>query len=103
MRKLAGLLGASLMLASCASLSPRNRIEDRFFELGLSRERAECLAYELDERLDRSDLNDVADFLTDLNDAGSAGGALDALLAIDNPRIAASIARASVACAFNRG
>ncbi len=102
MKRSAALLGAFLMLASCATVSPRIRIEDRFFELGLSRERAECLADELDERLDRGDLRDVADFLTDLNDAGSAGGALDALLSIDNPRIAASIARASVACAFSR-
>ncbi len=100
MRKFAALTGAALMVASCATLSPRNRIEDRFFELGLSRDRSECLAAELDERLDRSDLNDVADFLDDLNEAGSAGGALDALLGIDNPRAAASIARASIACAF---
>lgn len=103
MKKAVALLGASLMLASCATVSPRARIEDRFYELGLSQERSECLADELDERLDRDELKDVADFLTDLNDAGSAGGALDALLSIDNPRIAASIARASVACAFNRG
>ncbi len=102
MRKAIAFACVALLLASCASLSPRNRIKDRFVELGLSPERAGCLAEELDDRLDRQDLNSVADFLTDLNDAGSAGGALDALLSIDNPRIAASIARASVACAFNR-
>ena len=100
MKKVFALGCALLLLASCASLSPRSRIKDRFVELGLSQERAGCLADALDERLDRNDLNDVADFLTDLNDAGSAGGALDALLSIDNPRIAASIARASVSCAF---
>lgn len=103
MNRTAALIGVILMLASCATVSPRLRIEDRFVELGLSRERSECLANELDDRLDRDDLRNVADFLTDLNDAGSAGGALDALLSMDNPRIAASIARASVACAFNRG
>jgi len=103
MTKFAALLGAFLMVAACATVSPRLRIEDRLFELGLSQERAECLADQLDERLDRRDLRDVADFLADLNDAGSAGGALDALLSIDNPRIVASIGRASVACAFNRG
>lgn len=102
MIKYAALAGSFLMVASCATLSPRNAIEDRFFELGLSRDRAECLADSLDERLDRNDLNSVADFLTDLSDAGSAGGALDALLAIDNPRIATAITRASLACAFNR-
>ena len=101
MRRSIAFVCALLMLASCASLSPRGQIKDRFVELGISRERAACLAEELDTRLDRDQLRDVADFLTDLNDAGSAGGALDALLSIDDPRIAASIARASVACAFN--
>ena len=66
MKKAAALLGAFLMVASCATVSPRARIEDRFYELGLSRERSECLADELDERLDRNDLRDVADFLADL-------------------------------------
>ena len=101
MRRSIAFVCALLMLGSCASLSPRGQIKDRFVELGISRERAACLSEELDARLDRDQLRDVADFLTDLNDAGSAGGALDALLSIDDPRIAASIARASVACAFN--
>ncbi len=100
MRKAMALGCALLMLAACASFSPRSRIKDRFVELGVSSDRAACLADELDERLDRDDLNAVADFLTDLNEAGSAGGALDALLGIDNPGVAASIAASGVACAF---
>lgn len=97
---MAGL--AALLLASCATVSPQMRIADRLFELGLSEQRADCLADALDERLDREDLSDVADFLGNLNAADSAGGALDAMLSIDNPRIATAIARASVSCAFNR-
>jgi hypothetical protein len=100
MRKYAALAGVMLMLAACATISPRNRIEDRFSELGLSAERSECLADELDDRLDRSDLKDVADFLANLNDAGSAGGVLDALLSIDNPRVVTASTRAGLACAF---
>lgn len=102
MKKLLLFVGAVLLTASCASISPRGTIESRFIELGLSENRSECLADNLDERLERDDLQNTADFLADLNDSGSAGATLDALLAIDNPRIATAIAAASVSCAFNR-
>ena len=102
MRRTAAFACIVLMLAACATFSPRSRIADRLVELGLSKDRADCLADDLDDRLDRDELNDVAEFLTDLNDAESAGGALDALLAIDRPRVATAIAGASLACAIRR-
>ncbi len=89
-----------LFVAACATASPRAQIADRFVEFGVSQERADCLASELDERLERDDLNDVADYIGGLNEATSAGEALDALLRIGNPRAAAAIARASLACAL---
>lgn len=94
------LVLAALALAGCATLSPRVRIENRFVELGLSPGKADCMAKELDDRLDRADLNAVADFVGELNEAGSAGGVLDALLGIDNASAAAAIAASGVACAF---
>ena len=94
------LIVAAIALASCATVSPRKRIENRFVEFGLSENKAECLGNELDERLDRSDLNAVADFVGDLNAAETAGGVVDALLGIDNARAAGAIAAAGVACAF---
>lgn len=90
-----------LSLGACATLSPRKRIENRFVEFGLSPEKADCMGDELDERLDRSDLTAVADFIGNVNEAGSPGEGLDALLSIDNPRAAAAIARAGLACAFS--
>ena len=89
-------LGAS----ACATAGARGQIESRFIEFGLSKERAGCLAYELDERLDRGDMADIAYFLDGINGASSPGGALDALLEIDNPRAAGAIGRAGLACAF---
>jgi hypothetical protein len=89
-----------LFAAACATGSPRAKIADRFVDFGVSEERADCLASELDERLERDDLNDVADYIGGLNEATSAGEALDALLRIGNPRAAAAIARASLACAL---
>ncbi|MEO1135763.1 MAG: hypothetical protein AAFW68_04005 [Pseudomonadota bacterium] len=88
-------------IAACATVSPRKRIENRFVEFGLSDNKAECMASELDDRLDRDDLRAVADFVGNLNAAGSAGETLDALLSIDNARAAGAIAAAGVACAFS--
>lgn len=88
-------------IAACATLSPRKRIENRFVEFGLSDNKAECMASELDDRLDREDLSAVADFVGNVNAAGSAGETLDALLSIDNARAAGAIAAAGVACAFS--
>ncbi len=95
------LIGLALLAAACATVSPRARVEDRFVEFGLSRDRASCLADELDERLDRDDLADVADYVGGLNAVTSAGEALDALLRIENPRAVAAIGAAGIACAFS--
>ena len=100
MRNIVIAAGMILLVAACATLSPRIRIENRLQELGMSENRAECLASELDERLDRGDLESVAEFVGELNAASSAGQTLDALLSIDNPRAASAIARAGVSCAF---
>ena len=90
----------ALALAACAGLSPVSRIETSLMDLGMSAPRAECLADELREELDSDDLVAVADFLEDLRGVSSPGGALNALLSIDNPRAAAAIAAAGVACAL---
>lgn len=99
--KYSAVILSVLLLAACATISPRVRIEKRLVELGLSEQRSKCLASELDDRLDRSDLEDVADFVGELNAASTAGETLDALLSIDNPRAATAIARAGIACAFH--
>lgn len=86
--------------AACATMSPAARVKSQLVALGVSEPRAECLAGELKDRLDKSDLDDVANFLEDLNRAQTPGNTLDALLKIDNPRAAAAIASAGLACAF---
>lgn len=93
---------AALVITGCATVSPARRVEKQLISLGVSEARADCLADELDQDLDRGDLKDVADFLDDLNRAETPGGTLDALLRIENPRAAAAIAKAGIACAFNR-
>lgn len=100
MKQSAAIMAVILFASACATISPRVRIENRLQELGVSENRSECLASELDERLDRSDLESVATFVGELNEATSAGETLDALLSIDNPRAASAIARAGLSCAF---
>ena len=96
------LIVAAVAMAGCATVSPRKRIENRFVEFGLSERKAECMGNELDERLDRKDLQDVADFIGNLNNASTTGENVDALLSIGNPRAAAAIAAAGLACTFDR-
>lgn len=100
MRSLIAAASLGLIASACVT-SPVADIERSFIEFGLSPERAECLAYELKERLDREDLRDVADYVSSLNNVTSPGEALDALISIDNPRAAAAIGRAGIDCAFN--
>lgn len=88
------------MAAACATLSPQSRIENRFIDLGLSKDRAECLAFEIDDRLDRREMDIVADYLDGIDRADSAREVLSALADIDNSEAATAIARAAIACAF---
>ena len=44
-------------LIGCATISPVSRIESNLIKLGMGEPRAECLANELGDELDRSDLN----------------------------------------------
>ncbi len=94
------IMTAILVTSACATISPRSRVEGSFLEFGISPKRADCLAGELSDRLDRQELSDVAEFLDNMNRASSAGGALDALLKIDNPKAAAAVAGAGISCAF---
>ncbi len=93
---LTGLLG----LTACATAS-KMTIADRLQELGLSEDRAECMADELDDRLDDRELSEFADFtVTITKERGT--GVLAALREIDNPRIAGAVAGSGVACVLPR-
>lgn len=98
----AGLAGAAAIagaLGACA-LSPTARIESQLAALGLSPQRAACMAGELTERLDRRDLGDLARFLGGLNRAESAGAVIDMMLRIDNPRAVSATAASAFRCAI---
>ncbi|HXI86489.1 MAG TPA: hypothetical protein VNH64_03450 [Parvularculaceae bacterium] len=87
-------------LASCATLSPRSRVEAELVSLGLTKARAGCLAGELDRRLDRRDMRAVGDFLGSLR-GNDGDNVLDALRKMDNPRAVSAMAGAGIACAID--
>ncbi|MGF1544613.1 MAG: hypothetical protein ACFB00_08965 [Parvularculaceae bacterium] len=94
------ILGASLgALTACATASEA-RIESQLNGIGVSPKRAGCVAGELGDRLDGGQLVELARFLDGVNRAETAGEGLDALLRIDDPRIAGAVAQSAFACAF---
>ncbi|RFB05834.1 hypothetical protein [Parvularcula marina] len=92
---------ASFSLVACATVS-KLTIEDRLRELGMSRAQADCVADELDERLDDGRLRDVARTLDDLTDDAGPRNVIDALGRVNDDRIARAAAQAGVSCLFVR-
>jgi len=92
-------VAACFVLAGCIT-GPQASIRSDLVRLGLSSERAKCMAGEIGSRLSGEDIRDVAQFLGNLQGSQSAGNVLDTLLTIDNPRAAAVFTRAGISCAF---
>lgn len=92
---------AALSLSACATVS-KLTIENRLEELGLSQERAACMAGELDNRLNDQELAEFAEFTVTLTTKSSRGGVISALRQIDNPRIAGAVAASGLSCLISR-
>lgn len=88
-------------LAACSTVS-KFTIEDRLRELGLSRNQAECVADELDDRLDAGQMADVARTLDELTDDAGPRRVIDSLGRVSDDEIARAAAQAGVACIFVR-
>lgn len=98
--KLGLVAGAITMLVAGCATGAQSGVASNLVRLGLSKERAKCVAREMNDRLDSRDLRDVSNFLSQLNGSQSPGNVLDTLLTIDNPRAATAFARAGISCAF---
>lgn len=94
------VLGLGLIsLAACATVS-RMTIEDRLENLGLSRDRAECMATELDDRLNDEQLAKFARFTVDLDRASGPLEAIRSLRQIDDNRISGAVTASAFSCAL---
>lgn len=89
-----------LAMTACATASKKT-IADRLENLGLSRDRSECMASELDDRLNDDELGQFARFTTQLDQSESALEAMQALRQIDDPKIARAVTGAAFSCAIN--
>ena len=84
-------------MAACSTID-QNTIANRLTDFGLSRNHAECLASELDSRLDDGQLNEFARFLNKLDRAETGMQALASLREIEDPAIARAVTRSLFAC-----
>ncbi|MEE4212879.1 MAG: hypothetical protein V2I43_26835 [Parvularcula sp.] len=95
-----GLCALLIAIASCSTVS-RMTIADRLNNLGISRDRSECMARELDDRLSDEQLRRFAGFTVELDRADTALEAIGALREIDEPRIARAVTASAFSCAIN--
>ncbi|NNU16723.1 hypothetical protein HK107_10355 [Parvularcula sp. ZS-1/3] len=91
---------AVLSATACATAS-KITIADRLENLGLSRDRSECMANELDDRLNDDQLSKFARFTVQLDKADSALQAISALRQIEDPKIARAVTGSAFSCALN--
>ena len=96
----AALALAALAMTACASVS-KLAIADRLENLGLSRDRSECMAQELDDRLNDDQLGKFARFTVQLDRAESTLDALNSLRQIDDPRITRAVTASAFSCALS--
>lgn len=94
----AALLSSSL--AGCATVATAT-IENRLVNLGLSEQRAGCMADELDARLDDEDMTRLARHAVTLSRSDSPGEVVDALAGIDDFGIARAVIASGTACLFS--
>lgn len=88
-----------IILSACATAS-RMTITDRLENVGLSRDRAACMASELDDRLNDEQLAKFARFTVDLDRADSPLDAVRSLRRIDDNRIAGAVTASAFSCAL---
>lgn len=88
-----------LAAAGCSTVS-KITIADRLQNLGLSRDRSECMAGELDDRLNDDQLAKFARFTVSLDRADGPLEAISSLREIDDTRIAGAVTASAFSCAL---
>lgn len=99
MTRITLLMAAAATLGACATAS-KMTIVDRLENVGLSRDRAQCMATELDDRLNDEQLAKFARFTVDLDRAEGPLEAVRALRQIDDNRIAGAVTASAFSCAL---
>lgn len=98
--RFAFLIAAATALSACSTVATAT-IENRLVNIGLSEQRAGCMADELDARLDDDDMTKLARHTINLSRSDTPGEALDALASIDDFGIARAVVASGTACLFS--
>lgn len=93
-------LGLSVLAMTACATASKMTIADRLENLGLSRDRSECMANELDDRLNDNQLAKFARFTVQLDRAESPLEAISSLRQIDDNRIAGAVTASAFSCAL---
>lgn len=96
-------LTSSVLLASCASLSPESRLQSGLVDAGLSPRMATCMAEKMVDRLSLGQLRQLQS-LASLRKSHMADMPLDQFLhkvrALDDPQIFLVTSKAAIRCAL---
>ena len=96
-------VAASLLLASCASMSPESKLRTGLMDAGVSPRMAECMAADMADRLSLSQMKRLQS-LSSLRKPHIGGMTIDRFLykvrALDDPEIFLVSSRAAIRCAI---
>lgn len=102
-RTAASALAFSVLLASCASLSPESRLRTKLLEAGLSPHMAGCMAERMADRLSIGQLRQLQS-IASLRKSHTGDLSIDQLLhklrALDDPEIFLVTSKAALKCAL---
>ncbi|WP_327753387.1 hypothetical protein VVT58_08525 [Sphingobium sp. SJ10-10] len=105
LRSLACGLGASLLLASCATVSPESRLRVGLIDAGVSPSMAGCMAERMADRLSLTQLRRLQS-LASLRKSHMGDMTVDRFLykvrALEDPEIFAVTSKAALICAIDR-
>ena len=104
-RALACGLGASLLLLSCATVSPESRLRTGLIDAGVSPRMAGCMAERMVDRLSLAQLRRLQS-LASLRKSHMGDMTVDRFLfkvrALEDPEIFAVTSKAAIVCAIDR-
>ena len=104
-RSLACGLGASLLLMSCATVSPESRLRTGLIDAGVSPRMAGCMAERMADRLSLAQLRRLQS-LASLRKSHMGDMTVDRFLfkvrALEDPEIFAVTSKAAIICAIDR-
>jgi uncharacterized protein YceK len=99
MRAIITIIVAMALISGCTTVA-KYSIRDNLIDIGIPENKADCMADQLEERLDSDDLQELARYMSGLSRADTPGEALDELLKVDNPQAVGAITASGISCLF---